>query len=46
MNGLNFSDASDIRLGSSTITALYYGSTLLWPTVKPTIDSLDVEDAN
>ena len=31
MNGLNFSDASDIRLGSSTITALYYGSTLLWP---------------
>lgn len=31
MNGLNFSDAKDIRLGSSTITALYYGSTLLWP---------------
>ena len=31
MNGLNFSDASDIRLGSSAITALYYGSTLLWP---------------
>lgn len=31
MNGLNFSNASDIRLGSSTITALYYGSTLLWP---------------
>ena len=31
MNGLNFSDASDIRLGSRTITALYYGSTLLWP---------------
>lgn len=31
MNGLNFSDASDIRLGGSTITALYYGSTLLWP---------------
>ena len=31
MNGLNFSNASDIRLGSRTITALYYGSTLLWP---------------
>ena len=31
MNGLSFSDASDIRLGSSTITALYYGSTLIWP---------------
>ena len=31
MNGLNFSNASDIRLGSSKITALYYGSTLLWP---------------
>lgn len=31
MNGLNFSDASDIRLGGSIITALYYGSTLLWP---------------
>ena len=31
MNGLNFSDASDIRLGSNTITAIYYGSTLLWP---------------
>ncbi len=31
MNGLNFSDAKDIRLGGSTITALYYGSTLLWP---------------
>lgn len=31
MNGLNLSNASDIRLGSSTITALYYGSTLLWP---------------
>ena len=28
---MNFSDASDIRLGSSTITALYYGSTLIWP---------------
>lgn len=31
MNGLNLSDAKDIRLGSSAITALYYGSTLLWP---------------
>lgn len=31
MNGLNLSNASDIKLGSSTITALYYGSTLLWP---------------
>lgn len=31
MNGLNFSDAKDIRLGGRTITALYYGSTLLWP---------------
>ena len=33
MNGLNLSEASDIRLGSSAITALYYGSTLLWPLV-------------
>ena len=31
MNGLNLSDASDIRLGGGTITALYYGSTLIWP---------------
>ena len=31
MNGLDLSEASDIRLGSSTINALYYGSTLLWP---------------
>ena len=31
MNGLNFSDATDIRLGSSTITALYYGNQLIWP---------------
>ena len=31
MNGLDLSDASDIRLGSNTITAIYYGSTLLWP---------------
>ena len=31
MNGFNLSEASDIRLGSNTITALYYGSTLLWP---------------
>ena len=29
--GYNFSDASDIRLGGSPITALYYGSTLIWP---------------
>ena len=35
MNGYNFSDASDIRLGSSTITALYYGSTLIWPKTTP-----------
>ena len=34
MNGLNLSDASDIRLGSNTITALYYGSTLLWPSKR------------
>ncbi len=31
MNGFNFSDATDIKLGGSTITALYYGSTKLWP---------------
>ena len=31
MNGLNLSEVSDIRLGSNTINALYYGSTLLWP---------------
>ena len=31
MNGLDLSGASDIRLGSNTINALYYGSTLLWP---------------
>ena len=31
MNGFDLSEASDIRLGSNTITALYYGSTLLWP---------------
>ena len=31
MNGLNLSDASDIKLGGSTINAIYYGSTLLWP---------------
>ena len=35
MNGYNFSDASDIRLGSSTITALYYGTTLIWPKSTP-----------
>ena len=33
MNGLDLSEASDIRLGSNTITALYYGYTLLWPLV-------------
>ena len=33
---MNFSDATDIRLGSSTITALYYGSTLIWPKTPPT----------
>ena len=33
MNGLDLSEASDIRLGSNTINALYYGSTLLWPLV-------------
>ena len=52
MNGFNFSDASDIRLGGSTITALYYGSTLLWPTgpdyskeyltIEETVDSSTV----
>ena len=31
MNGLNLSEVSDIRLGGSAITALYYGSTLIWP---------------
>ena len=31
MNGLDLSGASDIRLGSNTINAIYYGSTLLWP---------------
>ena len=31
MNGLNLSEVSDIRLGSNTINAIYYGSTLLWP---------------
>lgn len=29
--GYNLSDASDIKLGGSTINAIYYGSTLLWP---------------
>ena len=31
--GYNLSGASDIRLGSNTVTAIYYGSTLLWPLV-------------
>ena len=31
MNGFDLSTATDIRLGSSTITALYYGSNKLWP---------------
>ena len=31
MNGFDLSEAYDIRLGSNAITALYYGSTLLWP---------------
>ena len=31
MNGLNLSEASDIRLWGSAINAIYYGSTLLWP---------------
>ena len=31
MNGFDLSEASDIRLGSNTINAIYYGSTLLWP---------------
>ena len=30
MNGLDLSGVSDIRLGSNTINALYYGSTLIW----------------
>ena len=34
MNGFDLSDASDIRLGSNTITAIYYGSTLLWPSKR------------
>jgi len=32
MNGFNLLEASDIKLGGSTITALYYGLTKLWPT--------------
>ena len=31
--GYNLSEASDIKLGSNTINAIYYGSTLLWPLV-------------
>ena len=34
MNGFDLSDASDIRLGSNTINAIYYGSTLLWPSKR------------
>ena len=34
MNGLNLSEASDIRLGSNTINAIYYGPTLLWPSKR------------
>ena len=34
MNGLNLSEVSDIRLGSNTINAIYYGSTLLWPSKR------------
>ena len=34
MNGLNLSEVSDIRLGSNTINALYYGSNLLWPSKR------------
>lgn len=35
MNGFNLSEASDIKLGGSTITALYLGSNKLWPTTPP-----------
>lgn len=31
MNGFNLSEVSDIKLGGNTITALYLGSTKLWP---------------
>ncbi|MEE3443227.1 MAG: hypothetical protein VZQ49_00070 [Methanobrevibacter sp.] len=31
MNGFDISTASDIRLGSTTVSAVYYGSTKLWP---------------
>ena len=31
MNGFEISTASDIRLGSTTVSAVYYGSTKLWP---------------
>ena len=34
MNGFDLSEASDIRLGSNTINALYYGPTLLWPSKR------------
>lgn len=51
MNGFNFSEASDIKLGGSTITALYFGSTKLWPTSHDysldyfTIESLENSNA-
>ena len=31
MNGFNISDAKHIKLGGNDITALYLGSTKLWP---------------
>lgn len=43
MNGFNLSEASDIKLGSSTITALYLGSTKLWPTIDYSKQYLTVE---
>jgi len=31
MNGIDLSTASDIRLGGTTVSAVYLGSTLIWP---------------
>ena len=43
MNGFNLSEASDIKLGSSTITALYLGSSKLWPTIDYSQEYLTIE---
>ena len=32
MNGFDLSTAQDIRLGSTTVSAVYLGNTLVWPT--------------